>query len=148
MHKFTGKFAHVGFAIGDLEQTILELKRILDGDSFQIIDEVDTTDFDYLGAQTDPELRVGIGTLSGLPVELIEQSNEAPSPYYDDIRKGLERPHHLAFTSSNYDLDKTYLEQQGGEIIFSCDKSGSTFSYFRFERLPGLVIELMEINAE
>ena len=148
MHEFTGKFAHVGFAIADLEKTIREMQRVLGADFFQIVDEVQVSDLNYLGSPTRPKLKVGIGSVNGLGLELIEQSNEAPSPYFEDIKNGLERPHHLAFASSNYEPDKDHLQQQGGEVIFSSNEPGTRFSYFRFANLPGLVIELMESNSD
>ena len=91
MHRFTGQFAHVGFAIANLGKTIHELERILGGGSFQIIDQVQVSDFSYLGTATNPRLKVGIGSINGLDIELIEQSDEAPSPYLDDIKSGLQR---------------------------------------------------------
>ena len=148
MHKFTGKFVHVGFAIADVEKTIHEMEKILGSGDFQIIEDVKISDLTYQGAHTDSEVRVGVGSMSGVGIELIEQTNEAPSPYIDDIRKGIERPHHLAFASSNYSLDKEYLDQQGGEVIFTSDQDDSRFAYFRFETIPGFIIELMELPAD
>lgn len=148
MDKFTGKFAHVGFAITDLEKTIQKMERILGAGSFQFIDEVRVSDLHYLGTATNPRLKVGIGSINGLNLELIEQSNEAPSPYLENIKNGWERPHHLAFASSNYDSDKNYLLQQEGEVIFSSNETGSRFSYFRFANMPGFLVELMEVSVE
>ncbi|MYK83343.1 MAG: VOC family protein [Gammaproteobacteria bacterium] len=148
MHEFTGQFAHVGFAIANLEKTIQKMERILGGGSFQIIDEVQVSDLSYLGTATNPRLKVGIGSINGLDIELIEQSNEAPSPYLEDIKSGLERPNHLAFASSNYDGDRNYLLQQEGEVIFSSNEAGSRFSYIRFENMPGFVVEQMEVSVE
>ncbi len=147
MSKFTARFAHVGFAIADLDKTMREMERVL-GSEFPHILEVEVGDLNYRGSPTNPKLRVGIGSANGVGLELIEQSDESPSPYLEDVKNGFERPHHLAFASTNYDSDNDHLIQQGGEVVFSSNEAGTRFSYYLFEQLPGLMIEVMEVDDD
>ena len=100
----------------------------------------------YRGAPSRPLIDIALGYRGDMQIELIEQRNEAPSPYRPYIERGHYGLHHTAFLSEHIDADVERAESVGMQVV--CDirmPTGGRYVYLQSAGLGSqLYVEFLE----
>jgi len=100
----------------------------------------------YRGAPTEVSMRVAFGFSGGLLIELLQQTNDAPSVFTEMLDARGDGYHHIMLRVP-YDEGVARLSGQGHEIAFSGQMpGGERFCLFDTRSADGSYIELMEIS--
>ena len=101
----------------------------------------------YYGRPTEVALRVAFGFSGGLLIELLEQTNDGPSPFLDFLRERGSGLHHV-MPRGHFDTDHARLSAAGHKVAFSgMMPGGERFCLFDTRSATGAYTELMEISA-
>lgn len=100
----------------------------------------------YRGAPSRPLIDIALSYRGEVQIELIQQTNDAASPYRSFIQRGQYGLHHTAFLSEQIGDDVERLQQNGLALV--CDinmPTGGRYVYFQ-SPVPGeqTFIELLE----
>jgi len=94
------------------------------------------------------DVSIALANSGPLQIELIQQSNEAPSLYCDFLDAGHEGLQHVAYWTTTMDADLARLAAAGYEVAQSgAIGADGRFVYYATEQHPGTVVELSEISG-
>ena len=100
----------------------------------------------YYGEPTEVSLRVAFGFSGGVLIELLEQTNDGPSPFLDFLHERGPGLHHVK-PRGLFDTDHARLSAAGHKVAFSGTMpSGERFCLFDTRVASGAYTELMEIS--
>jgi catechol 2,3-dioxygenase-like lactoylglutathione lyase family enzyme len=102
----------------------------------------------YKGEPSIIEMDVGIAYRGNQQIELIQQNNDAPSPYRQFFLEGRMGMHHLAFGSRDIDADLQKAKAAGFEIICTIDAMIGRYAYFQDPAMPENFFEFLAVNDE
>ena len=140
-----GDIRQLGYVVRDLAPAVDAWSRELRVGPWTIIRNI-TLRSVYRGEPSEPLIDIALGYRGQMQIELIEQRNDAPSPYRPYIERGHYGLHHTAFLSERIDADVSRAESAGLQVV--CDirmPMGGRYVYLQSEGLgPGLYIELLE----
>ena len=101
----------------------------------------------YYGAPTEVSMRVGFGFSGGVLIELLEQTNDGPSPFLDFLNERGEGLHHI-MPRTDFDAGYARLSAAGQEVAYSGTMpSGERFCLFDTRATSGAYVELMELSS-
>jgi hypothetical protein len=100
----------------------------------------------YKGEPSSVKMQVAIAFRGDMQIELIQQSNNAPSPYkyfFDSGRMGL---HHVAYVTEDMDESLKEARSKGYEVIATIDETIGRYAYFQDPAMPETFYELLELD--
>jgi len=140
-----GDIRQLGYVVRDLAPAVDAWSRELRVGPWTIIRNIALRSV-YRGEPSEPLIDIALGHRGQMQIELIEQRNDAPSPYRPFIDRNHYGLHHTAFLSERIDADVARAEAAGLHV--ACDirmPMGGRYVYFQSDGLgPGLYIELLE----
>ena len=140
-----GDIRQLGYVVRDLVPAVDAWSRELRVGPWTIIRNIALRSV-YRGEPSEPLIDIALGYRGQMQIELIEQRNDAPSPYRPFIDRDHYGLHHTAFLSERIDADVARAEAAGLHV--ACDirmPMGGRYVYFQSDGLgPGLYIELLE----
>ena len=102
----------------------------------------------YKGEPSIIEMDVGIAYRGNVQIELIQQTNDALSPYRQYFREGRMGMHHLAFGSRDIDADMQKAKDAGFEIICTIDAMIGRYAYFQDPAMPENFFEFLAVTDD
>ena len=140
-----GNIRQLGYVVQDLGRAVGTWTAQLGVGPWTIIRNI-TLKSVYRGAPSEPLIDIALGYRGELQIELIEQRNDAPSPYRPYIERGHYGLHHTAFLSERIDADVSRAESAGLQVV--CDirmPMGGRYVYLQSPDLGSqLYVELLE----
>lgn len=139
-----GDIRQLGYVVEDLESSVNAWTARLGVGPWTIIRNIPLRCV-YRGAASEPLIDIALGYRGAVQIELIQQKNDAPSPYRPYIERGEYGLHHTAFISAQIDEDVRRAQSVGLELV--CDIAMPSGRYVYFEpAVPGErgFIELLE----
>ncbi len=104
-------------------------------------------DMSFRGTMGAPEITIAFANSGELQIELIQQHDDTPSVYREFLDAGHQGLHHHAWWVDDYGPAAQRVTDAGWYTVTSGDSGGlAQFSYFERPELPGVVVELMELN--
>ena len=100
--------------------------------------------FVHRGLESSVEMELAFSYAGDTQLEIIAQTNAAPSPYREFLQEGREGVHHLGFWPEDFEASCTKLNTAGFEELFAAylpDGSRSV-TYYSSPAFIGLVVEL------
>ena len=147
MSHIFGEGRQIGYVVRDIEAAIKEWAEVFGVGPVFYFEKAPVENFVYKGKPSPVEMSAALSFSESLQIELICQTNDAPSMYMDFLGAGCEGLHHVAYWVDKIDdvmiariTDSDYEIGQSGET-----KGEGRFLYFVSKRDPGVVIELSEI---
>ena len=105
------------------------------------------TDFEHMGAASQPEISLAIAYSGRMQLELVQQHNDAPSMYRDsELAGNVPGQHHLGFFRRDYDERLGEALAQGYEVGHQGRIGDIRFAYLKTEKEPGMIAELIELS--
>ena len=140
-----GDIRQLGYVVQDLGRAVETWTSQLGVGPWTIIRNI-TLKSVYRGEPSEPLIDIALGYRGDMQIELIEQRNEAPSPYRPYIERGHYGLHHTAFLSERIDADVTRAEAAGLQVV--CDirmPMGGRYVYLQSAGLGSqLYVEFLE----
>lgn len=102
----------------------------------------------YKGEPSTIEMDVGIAYRGNVQIELIQQTNDAASPYLQYFREGRMGLHHLAYGSRDIDADLQKAKDAGFEIICTIDAMIGRYAYFQDPAMPEHLFEFLAVTDD
>ena len=140
-----GDVRQLGYVVRDLGAAVETWTRQLRVGPWTIIRNI-TLESVYRGAPSRPLIDIALGYRGAMQIELIEQRNDAPSPYRPWIERGHYGLHHTAFLCERIDADVERAESLGMQV--ACDirmPMGGRYVYLQSPALGSDVyVELLE----
>lgn len=140
-----GSIRQLGYVVEDIDAAVAGWSTRLGVGPWTVIRNVPLASV-YLGQPSQPLIDCAFGYRGDLQIELIQQTNDAASPYRPFIEQRRHGLHHTAFLSGQIDADVALLTQSGLKLV--CDinmPTGGRYVYFA-SPVPGeqTFIELLE----
>lgn len=150
MSQYFGTVRQVGYVVKDIESAMMHWIRLGVGPWFYQ-EDAGGWEYQYYGkASRIPKLSIAVAHSGDLQVELIQQRDDAPSPYLDTLERNGECAQHIAYwTTDKYAefsdrlIKLGYVEAHAGRMA----PNRGRFSYFIRSDLPSAMIELCELCA-
>jgi hypothetical protein len=130
----------------DLDAALLHWTRDLGAGPFFVFDVPVLPGQLYYGAPTAVSMRVGFGFSGGVLIELLQQTNDGPSPFLDFLRERGDGLHHI-MPRTDFDTGYARLSGAGHKVAFSGTMpSGERFCLFNTGGANGTYVELMDLS--
>ncbi len=102
----------------------------------------------YKGEPSVIEMDVGIAYRGNQQIELIQQTNDAPSPYRQFFQQGRMGMHHIAYGSRDMDADLQKAKDAGFDIICTIDAMIGRYAYFQDPAMPENFFEFLAVTDD
>ncbi|AMK18483.1 VOC family protein [Sphingobium sp. MI1205] len=156
-----GSVRQLGVVVKDAEAAMLHWGRHMGVGPFFVIEGATFQDYRYRGVPgPSPVCTFGYAQAGDLQVEIIAQTNDAPSGYLDFLASGREGCQHLSsWQASDAEFEAVYAQalSSGAQLMHEGYADGSRFAYFAtgeglpgglaFEIAVGLRPELLPVHA-
>lgn len=102
----------------------------------------------YKGEPSTIEIDVGIAYRGNVQIELIQQTNDAPSPYLAYFQQGRMGLHHLAYGSRDMDADLHKARAAGFDVICTIDATIGRYAYIQDPVMPENIFEFLAVSDD
>jgi hypothetical protein len=143
---FLGERMQVGMVTSDMDAALIFWSETMGVGPWIVIEEsLGDRRFIHRGQQSDVQMSVAFSYLGETQLELIAQSNAAPSPYTEFLGEGKEGVHHIAFWPDSYEAACLELERRGFEEVCTILTPGGdkNVSYFGGPAPMGVMVEVI-----
>jgi len=141
-----GRAAQWGLVVPDIETAMDHWSRALGVGPFLHLKAIAPHEHQavYHGQPSDVRITVAFGYFGETQIEIIQQLNDAPSPYVDFLASGRSGLQHLGFWSEDYDGAFAALSSSGYVPVYRAAMRGVPREtvYFDAQESVGLMLEL------
>lgn len=135
MSRLFGTIRQIAFVVNDLDAAVIHWASSLGVGPFFVRRRVTPAQFRYRGSTSAaPCISVALGNSGGLQIELIQQHDEQPSAWQEQLLRGPAALQHVASWLSPSQYDATYARalSQGAVVVQEgvLPTSGVRFAYF------------------
>ncbi|HEU0197809.1 MAG TPA: VOC family protein [Nevskiaceae bacterium] len=113
-----GDIRQLGYVVEDLDTAVAAWSTQLRVGPWTIIKNIPLASV-YRGIPSTPVIDIALGYRGALQIELIRQTNDAPSPYRESIARRQFGLHHTAFMAK--DIHATVCALQARGLKVECD---------------------------
>ncbi|WP_309644365.1 VOC family protein [Phenylobacterium sp.] len=149
MSRIFGAVCQNGYVVRDVRAAMDHWIKVMGVGPWFFIEEVKTDYFRHRGADSAVSMSIALANSGDLQIELIQQTNDAPSMYREFLDAGHEGLQHMSYWTRDYQglYDKAltlgyqvgHEGQIGGEL--------GRFAYFDTQGHPGTVVEISDISG-
>ena len=126
-----GNIRQLGYVVEDLDVAVEAWQSKLGVGPWTIMRGI-TLLCEFEGQASQPQIDIALAYRGDMQIELIQQRNQAASPYLRHVQNGLYGLHHTAFLTERIDADTQALQDAGLELV--CDirmPMGGRYVYLR-----------------
>jgi catechol 2,3-dioxygenase-like lactoylglutathione lyase family enzyme len=142
-----GGMRQLAFVVRDLPSSLNYWTRTLGIGPFHVLSNVTVSDYSYRGKPCPgPTLDIGLSWSGAFQIEIIQQTNDAPSAYQEFLTSGREGMHHVCAwydSAAAYEVARTRAISSGTPLVhegsLGSPALGTTarFSYFDTNTVKG-----------
>lgn len=139
MSRFFGPIRQSGYLVEDLDDAVRHWVEVMGVGPFFVIPDVRMTNPVYRGAPCEARIDIALANSGDLQIELVVQTNDAPSIYrewLEDARFGL---HHVGFFVEDIESCLGALDPKPTRV-----QHGDNFCYIDTQHHPGTYTELIQ----
>ena len=136
-----------GFIVEDIEAACRHWAKRFGAGPFFVVRHAQLTSFHYKEVESDPDLSIALGNLGELQIELIQQHNNAPSPYLDFAKAKRAGLHHTSAWVNDFDSELARQHARGAEP--DCEgqlSDGMRFVYYGSTAIDGSALEIADLG--
>lgn len=147
-HPLLGSAGQLGFVVRDIEAAMNHWVDTFGVGPFLYLEKGPSQPVGatlYLGKTVHVETRLAFGFIGDLEIELIEQVNDAPSPYRESLAAGREGLHHLGFWVNDHRQACLNAEAAGYDPVYKIPVAGGhgDITYFAAPTHIGPFVEII-----
>lgn len=150
MSRIFGAIAQNGYVVRDIHKAMDHWINVMGVGPWFFVERVQLDNFSYKGEPSPLEMSVALANSGDLQIELIKQTNDAPSMYLDFLAAGHEGLQHVSYWTNEYQalydkaLSLGYTVGQEGQI----GGEQGRFAYFDTQQdQPGTIIEISDLSG-
>lgn len=149
MSRIFGAVRQNGYVVRDVHAAMDHWVTVMGVGPWFYFERVPIDYFRHRGHDSAVEMNIALANSGDLQIELIQQTNAAPSMYREFLDAGREGLQHVAYWTTDYQalydraLALGYTVGHEGQI----GGAQGRFVYFDTESHPGTVIELSDISG-
>ena len=148
MSRILGEIRQLGFVVNDIEAAMAQWTKTIGVGPFFYFKNAPIENFIYKGKPSPVELSAALAYSGNLQIELIHQTNDAPSIYLDFLKNGHQGLHHFAYWMEDATKYLESYHDDGFELVQSGTAGGEGYFYYlENEKHPGIIIELSEVKG-
>jgi catechol 2,3-dioxygenase-like lactoylglutathione lyase family enzyme len=148
---FLGERSQIGMVVNDLDAALRYWTEVMEVGPWITIDaSLGDRRLVHRGVDSPVEMSLALSYVGETQVELIAQSNAAPSPFREFLDQGREGVQHIGFWPENYEDSCKELERRGFEevmTILTADGEKNV-SYFQGPPVIGAMVEVVPLTAQ
>lgn len=149
MSRLFGPITQNGYVVRNLDEAMKFWIEVLGVGPFFVLPAVKFEQYCYRGALSSPELRIGLANSGGLQIELIEQTNDAPSCYKDFLDCNGPGLQHVSVWSEQFDVDRAAAAARGCKVLAEGSLPGGVrFMFYDTELHGGAVMEMLDLRPD
>jgi catechol 2,3-dioxygenase-like lactoylglutathione lyase family enzyme len=141
MSRLFGPIRQGGYLVNDLEAAIDHWTGTLGVGPFFLLPDVAMVDPVYRGGPCEARIDIALANSGELQIELVQQTNDAPSIYREWLHQGRLGLHHVGFFVEDIDACLTGLDPAPERL-----QHGRNFCYIDTEAHPGTISELIVVD--
>jgi len=149
MPGFLGKRAQLGFVVADLDAALDYWTGTLGVGPFVVIESSKgDRRIVHRGRETDMDMTLCFAYMGDIQIEIIRQTNDAPSAYKEFTDRGQSGLHHIAFWPEDFDAACAHLEASGFTEVTSFYMPDGTrnVAYYETPRAVGSLVEIVPMT--
>jgi catechol 2,3-dioxygenase-like lactoylglutathione lyase family enzyme len=148
LHSVIGPATQLGFVVRDLDAAVRHWIDVLGVGPFLFLDKGTGRPPNpswFRGEEVHVEIRLAFGFIGDVQLELIQQVNDAPSPYLEFLADGREGLQHLGYWVHDYGASRRRVETAGyvPELVIPIPGQEQPIVYYRSPSLVGPMLELV-----
>jgi hypothetical protein len=150
MSRIFGAVRQLGYVVHDIDKAMEHWTGKLGIGPFVYFPRVGMSDFKYRGRSYDIELSIALALANSgdMQIELIQQRNDVPSIYLDDLKKHGEVLHHTSSWTTDYDADLQRILDAGYAPVQEARIGENRLAYFECgPGYPSTTMELYDISG-
>ena len=154
-----GKVRQLGYVVEDLDAAVEAWQDKLGVGPWTVMRGI-TLLCEFEGEASEPQIDIALAYRGDLQIELIQQRNDAASPYLKHVQSGWYGLHHTAFLSERIDEDTQALQDAGlklkcdirmpvgGRYVYLCSPIESEHSYIELLEATGMMKQLFATGMQ
>lgn len=149
LSKILGPQLQLSFVVKDIDAALKFWTEQMGVGPFVVFEQsLGNRRFVHRGAVSDVRMSVALSYRGDTQIEIITQSNSAPSMYSEFFETGREGLQHIAFAADDYELACRRLEEAGFEEISSIQMPDGTknVSYYSGPKHLGVMVEVVPMT--
>jgi catechol 2,3-dioxygenase-like lactoylglutathione lyase family enzyme len=145
MTPLPGQVRQIGYVVRDLERTLAGWVELGVGPWF-VIRGMPQRVF-YRGEPCQITLSLALANSGEMQIEVIQQTDDAPSIFTEFLSSGREGFHQLAYWTEDFAATMQAVEAAGWPVAWSGGEDiGTRFAYVEPPNSPAAVVEIMELT--
>jgi len=146
LREIWGPIGQIGYVVEDLEATALQWTKSIGIGPWKIFNPVKFDSLRYNGEPSDVTVGFALAFMGSVQIELIQQHNDAPSTYRDQLDTFGSGAQHICFYPEDYDAALAAGIDSGLTVMQEGDIWGVDFAYLH--GTDGEVLELARLSEE
>jgi methylmalonyl-CoA/ethylmalonyl-CoA epimerase len=139
-----GQVMQLAFVPSDFNQTLNFWTQTMGAGPFFVLEHNVPEWAQYHGADTRPAIKLALGHWGDMQIEIIEQLNDAASPYLDWRRAGGEGLHHLCVAVDDIAAAKRTCVESGGKVVYDGRAGETLWCYVETGGGAGSILEIVQ----
>jgi Glyoxalase/Bleomycin resistance protein/Dioxygenase superfamily len=135
-----------GYVVRDLHRSMKYWTEVLGVGPFFLVQDARLENYQAYGRPATIEMSVALAMTGGLQIELIQQHNDADTPYTRFLSEFGEGMEHIGYYTWDFETDRKRLDDAGLTVIQSGMAKGSRMAYYDAGGHAGSTIELSELT--
>lgn len=138
-----GTVDQIGYLVSNLDQSIDRWLTHLGVGPWTVFRNV-SLNGSYRGQPVTVTMDVGLAYQGDTQIELIQATNDSPSPYRDTHGKPILGMHHVAWVVDDIDAVIERMSGNGLRMVFEASNPATRVAYFEDAAEPGVLYEVIQ----
>jgi catechol 2,3-dioxygenase-like lactoylglutathione lyase family enzyme len=136
-----------GYIVRDLRRAIDFWTRVMGVGPFYVVEHAHFDDYEAWGKPSRIDLSSAIAMTGALQIELVQQHNDADTPFSRFLDQFGEGMQHIGYYTHQFEVDQASLDAAGLTVVQKGNANGSRVAFYEGAGGPaGAVIELSELT--
>jgi len=138
-----GRIDQIGIVVPDIEAGIATWTQRLGIGPWTVFKNV-RINGEFRGQPTSVTFEVAMGYQGETQIELMQMTNDAPSPYRGKSGELLLGMHHVAWLVDDLDVTMGQAMADGMKLVFKAANPTTRVAYMEIDDQPGMMFEFIE----
>lgn len=149
MPGFLGKRVQLAFVVRDLDATLKYWTEVLGVGPFVVIESSKgDRKIVHRGQETEMDMTLCFAYMGDIQIEIVHQTNDAPSSYKEFTDRGQSGLHHIAFWPVDFEAACAHLEASGFNEVtsFFMPDGARNVAYYEAPDAVGTLVEIVPMT--
>jgi hypothetical protein len=135
-----------GYVVRNLRDSISHWTSRIGVGPFFVVEHAEIFDYKVRGEPASIDMSVALAASGSLQIELIEQHNDARTPFSEFLLASGEGVQHLGYSTTTFDEDLDRAAEWGLDVLQSGTTVGGRFVFYDTTGSGGSIVEVTEMT--